>query len=225
MGKFKMKGPSLYRKDPVSPMKQDNSLSEYDEQGNFTGNVLPTAGEELKDNRYITSGGEFTSRPMSKREQEQANYATMFTKGKGDNLRYGDKNIPGRVQWIRENYGRGLSKREQRKAEAAFYKAHPPSSFRVPTSSGGEQSQQSTQQTTETTRPQRYTIEEKGDTPTEYDKAVSKGYFKQGQGSEYYKNLPQPSDFDKAADYVAAMTKYNEEFKKKYPEAKDDPIF
>ena len=217
---FKMKGPSLYRKDPVSPMKQDNSLSEYDEQGNFTGNVLPTASDELKDSRYITSGGEFTSRPMSKGEQKQADYATMFTKGKGDNLRYGDKMIPGRTQWIRENFGRGLSKKEQRKAEIAFYKAHPPSSFRVPTSSGGEQSQQGTQKTTETTQPQRYTIEEKGEEPTELTKAVSKGYFNRGQGSEYYKNRPQPSDFDNAEDYANAMSKFDEEFKKKYPDAK-----
>jgi len=219
MGKFKMKGPSLYRKDPISPMKQDNSLSEYDEQGNFTGNVLPTAGEELKDNRYITSGGEFTSRPMSSNEQNQANYATMFTKGKGDNLRYGDKMIPGRTQWIRENYGRGLSKKEQRKAEIAFYKAHPPSSFRVPTSSGDEQPQQSTQPV-EKTQPQRYTIEEKGDDPTELTKAVSQGYFKRGQGSEYYRNRPVPSDFDNAGEYVEAITKFDEEFKKKYPDAK-----
>ena len=220
---FKMKGPSLYRKDPVSPMKQENLIeSEYDAQGNYVGTRFPTAGEELKDNRYVGSGERFTSRPMSSNEQKQTNYATMFTKGKGDNLRYGDKMIPGRREWIRDNYGRGLSKKEQRKAEIAFYKAHPPSSFMVGGGGGGQQ-QQSTQQTTETTRPQRYAIEEKGDTQTELDKALSQGYFKQGQGSEYYKNLPQPSDFDKAADYVAAMTKYNEEFKKKYPEAKDDP--
>jgi len=220
MGKFKMKGPSLYRKDPVSPMKQDNSLSEYDEQGTFTGNVLPTASDELKDNRYMTSGGEFTSRPMSKGEQKQADYATMFTKGKGDNLRYGDKSIPGRTQWIRENYGRGLSKREQRKAEIAFYKAHPPSSFRVPAGQGGERPQQGTQQPTETKQSQRYTIEEKGDDPTELTKAVSQGYFKRGQGSEYYKNRPVPSDFDVPGEYVEAITKFDEEFKKKYPDAK-----
>ena len=219
---FKMKGPSLYRKDPVSPMKQDNSLSEYDEQGNFTGNVLPTASDELKDNRYITSGGEFTSRPMSSNERKQANYATMFTKGKGDNLRYGDKMIPGRKQWIRENYGRGLSRKEQVEAEKAFYKAHPPSSFRVPTSSGGERPQQGTQPV-EKTQTRRYAIEEKGDTPTELTKAVSQGYFNRGQGSEYYRNRPEPSDFsgpNAAEDYVNAMTKFEEEFKKKYPEAK-----
>jgi hypothetical protein len=217
---FKMKGPSLYRKDPVSPMKQENLIeSEYDAQGNYVGTRFPTAGEELKDNRYITSGGEFTSRPMSSNEQKQANYATMFTKGKGDNLRYGDKNIPGRRQWIRENYGRGLSKKEQRKAEIAFYKAHPPSSFVVGGGGGGQQ-QQSTQQTTETTPSQRYTIEEKGDDPTELTKAVSKGYFNRGQGSEYYKNRPVPSDFDVPGEYVEAITKFDEEFKKKYPNAK-----
>ena len=223
MGKFKMKGPFLYRKDPVSPMKRVEGLSEYDAQGNFVGNVLPTAGEELKDNRYITSGGEFTSRPMSKGEQKQASYATMFTEGKGDNIRYGDKMIPGRRQWIRENYGRGLNKKQQREAEIAFYKAHPPSSFRVPTSSGGEQPQQGTQQSTETTRPQRYTIEEKGDDQTELTKAVSQGYFNRGKGSEYYKNRPVPSDFsgpNAAEDYVNAMTKFEEEFIKNNPNAK-----
>ena len=31
--------------------------------------------------------------------------------------------------------------------------------------------------------------------------------------------------FDNAGDYVAAMTKYDEEFKKNNPEAKNDPIF
>ena len=73
---------SAFQQNTVSPMKQDNDLSEYDAQGNFIGNVLPTASDELKDNRYIKSKGEFTSRPMSKGEQNQANYATMFTKGK-----------------------------------------------------------------------------------------------------------------------------------------------
>ena len=64
--------------------------------------------------------------PMSKTQAEQARYAMLDTKGKGDNTRYGDRHIPGRAQWIREKFGRSLTKRQRRKAEIAFYKAHPP---------------------------------------------------------------------------------------------------
>ena len=37
-----------------------------------------------------------------------------------------EKLIPGRAQWIRDNYGTGLSRRKRMEAHAAYYDAHPP---------------------------------------------------------------------------------------------------
>jgi len=51
----------------------------------------------------------------------------MDTKGRGKRTRYNpEKLIPGRAQWIRENYGTGLSAGERRRAHMAYYQAHPP---------------------------------------------------------------------------------------------------
>jgi len=49
---------------------------------------------------------------------------------------------------------------------------------------------------------------QKGEEPSEYLKAVSKGYFNQGEGSEYLANRPNPSDYDSAADFTAAMKEW-----------------
>ena len=51
----------------------------------------------------------------------------MGTKGRGKRTRYDpEKLIPGRAQWIRDNYGTGLSRRKRMEAHAAYYDAHPP---------------------------------------------------------------------------------------------------
>ena len=57
----------------------------------------------------------------------------MDTKGRGKRTRYNpDKLIPGRAQWIRDNFGTGLSRRERMKAHIAYYNANPPQETVLP---------------------------------------------------------------------------------------------
>ena len=49
---------------------------------------------------------------------------------------------------------------------------------------------------------------QKGEEPSEFYKAVNKGYFNKGEGSDYLANRPNPSDYDSAADFTVAMRKW-----------------
>lgn len=49
---------------------------------------------------------------------------------------------------------------------------------------------------------------QKGEEPTEFTKHVRKGYFNKGGGSDYLANRPNPSDYDSAADFTAAVKEW-----------------
>ena len=60
-----------------------------------------------------------------------------------------------------------------------------------------------------TAKPTVTTIHEKGPgTQSEYSKAISKGYFGKGEGSEYISNMPRPEDFGSFEEYNTALRKY-----------------
>ena len=48
----------------------------------------------------------------------------------------------------------------------------------------------------------------KGTEPSEFKKAINKGYFNKGEGSEYISNMPKAEDFSSFEEYNAALRKY-----------------
>ena len=62
-------------------------------------------------------------------QQLTVNGRVMKIKGKEKrgNQRYpSDHLIPGRAQWIRDNFGRGLSEKRKKEAQIAYFNEHPP---------------------------------------------------------------------------------------------------
>ena len=152
--------------------------------------------------------------PQSKNQASLARYGQMFTKGRGDNTRYGDRLIPGRVQWIREKFGRSLTKKQQKKAEIAYYQAHPPTKTtyeakgEAPAVRKDAMSEKST-----TEKPMTKAIHETGkDTRSELNKSLRKGYFNKGEGSEYIATRPRPEDFGTFEEYQAALRKHEMDY-------------
>ena len=68
------------------------------------------------------------------KQQLTVNGRVMKIKGKEKrgNQRYpSDQLIPGRAQWIRDNFGRGLSEKRKKEAEISYFNAHAPEKLPV----------------------------------------------------------------------------------------------
>ena len=117
--------------------------------------------------------------------------ATQQTKGKGKN-KYYSGNVRGQAAWIRKNFGHGFQ--NDKKAMRAFYQAH-------------NQDQDVVEETPVVEN--QVQREDKGvDNQTEFSKAVNKGYFNKGEGSEFVSTEPKAEDFATFEEFEAANRKH-----------------
>ena len=107
----------------------------------------------------------------------------------------------GEVRWIRDNFGRNLSKKQLREAQQEYFTL-------VSRDSEGDPKSSNVNETpvVEENQVQR---EDKGvDNQTEFSKAVNKGYFNKGKGSEYISTMPKPENFATFEEFEAAKRKH-----------------
>lgn len=119
----------------------------------------------------------------------------MFKKKKGSH-----GSSVGEVSWIRNNYGptHKLSKKEMRNARMAYFDLI----------QGSSSNKSNTEEST-TEKPMTKAIHETGkETKSEFGKAIDKGYFNKGEGSEFISTMPKPEDFGTFEEYQAALRKH-----------------
>tara|TARA_R110002020_G_scaffold410352_1_gene620089 strand:+ start:254 stop:817 length:564 start_codon:yes stop_codon:yes gene_type:complete len=177
---FKMKG---------SPIKLGNIAT----KSALKQSTITNDNTEKIDDKYL---------PSDLSTVETNRKGNMFKKRKGSHGSSG-----GEVAWMRDTYGprflQNASKKEMRNARMAYFDLIQASS------SGDPYTEESTTEESTTEKPMIKTIHEKGeDKRSELAKALDKGYFNIGEGSEYLSNRPSPSDYDNAADFTAAVKEW-----------------
>ena len=242
MGGVKTKDTMAYMKSPLEAAKPDyididkdgNTTESMKEAASalkttgvqeFPKDLGLSPGERGKaikrhDEAYKRGHTEHTGQPQDEKspiEQEEddklddkylsSNLSTEVAKS-GDRFKQRPGSLgssTGEVRWIRDNFGRNLSRKQLMEAQREYFALVSRESEGNPVSSEVNETP-----VVEEDQAQR---EDKGvDNQTEFSKAVNKGYFNKGEGSEYISTMPKPEDFATFEEFEAAKRKHEMDY-------------
>lgn len=191
MGGVKTKQTMAYmKKSPLEAAKPD--YPDIDGDGNTTESMKKAAAdkksplEQKIEDKYLDSDlSTGVSKSGDRFEQRQGSTGSST----------------GEVRWIRDNFGRNLSRKQLMEAQREYFALVSRDSEGDPKSSNVNE--------TPVVEPNKVQREDKGvDNQTEFSKAVNKGYFNKGKGSEYISTMPKPENFATFEEFEAAKRKH-----------------
>tara|TARA_R110001599_G_scaffold163389_1_gene352803 strand:+ start:538 stop:1278 length:741 start_codon:yes stop_codon:yes gene_type:complete len=198
--------------------EKGNHLGRYDRKKEMDkdGNPLPMKSPLEQNKGRVTQEStdwDIYNPSIVRSSGTASGFNTARTKGKGDKMRFEPRNdgysSRHEKEWIHDQVGgryqdlKNISRKELLRLQNEFYNLYKGGTPVVDggTFNAGKEKEVAEEQPL-------VSANQKGEEPSEYLKAVNKGYFNKGEGSEYLANRPSPSDYDNVADFTAAVKKW-----------------